>query len=423
MRKHANCFQAAEILLPDSQKTDISRWAVVACDQYTSEPEYWHRAEEIVGDAPSTLRMILPEVWLGEGDARLPDIHAAMERALSDVLVSYPDTMLLLERVQSDGKTRLGLIGAVDLECYDYHKGSTSLIRATEGTVLERIPPRVKIRRGAPLELPHVMLLIDDPDRTVIEPLLKNAKSAPALYDHDLMLGGGHARATVIPPEAQTQILDALEALVTPEAMEARYGNPSLSPLLFAVGDGNHSLATAKAAYEEIKAQVGPEAALSHPARYALAEVVNLHDTALEFEPIYRVVFGADPDALLSELEREIATLHGGAQAQTITVVRGKEEYTLCVPSPESQLAVGTLQAFLARYSEAHPEVTVDYIHGEDSLRMLASREGAVGFLFDGMRKDELFRTVIYDGALPRKTFSMGHAPDKRYYMECRRIK
>lgn len=423
MFKPSNCFTSAEILLPDSQKTDMSRWAVVACDQYTSEPEYWESATNYVGDAPSTLSMILPEVWLEEGDERLPAIHAAMERAMKETLLSYPDALILLERTQSDGKCRRGLIGAVDLECYDYHKGSTSLIRATEGTVLERIPPRVKIRRGAPLELPHVMLLIDDPDRTVIEPLLDAAATAPVLYDTDLMAGGGHARATLLPREKEAQIKAALDALVTKDALARRYGDGSVAPLLFAVGDGNHSLATAKAAYEEIKERIGDEAARSHPARYALAEVVNLHDEALEFEPIYRVVFGADTDALLSELEEELASLDGNAAPQTITVVRKGEKRTLTVKSPKSQLAVGTLQAFLGRYCEKHPQVTVDYIHGEDSLCTLASRDNAVGFLFNGMKKDELFRTVIWDGALPRKTFSMGHAPDKRYYMECRKIK
>ncbi len=423
MEQYANCFTSAEILLPDAKKTDMSRWAVVACDQYTSEPEYWESAAALVGDAPSTLSMILPEVYLDGGDARIPSIHAAMEKAVKDTLISYPDAMILLERVQSDGKCRRGLIGAIDLECYDYHKGSTSLIRATEGTVLERIPPRVKIRRDAPLELPHVMLLIDDPACTVIEPLVKAAQDLPALYDTDLMLGGGHARATLIPKEQQNSIREALNALVTSEAREQKYGDGSVAPLLFAVGDGNHSLATAKAAYEEIKERIGKEAALSHPARYALAEVVNLHDGALEFEPIYRVVFDADVDDLLSALDREIASLHGSAAPQTVTVVRGDTQYDLSIPTPTSQLAVGTLQSFLFRYSEAHPEITVDYIHGKDSLIALASKEHAVGFLFEGMRKDELFRTVIYDGALPRKTFSMGHAPDKRYYMECRKIK
>ncbi len=423
MEKKINCFTSAEILLPDSRVTDISRWAVVACDQYTSEPAYWEAAAAFVGDAPSTLSMILPEVYLSETEERLPAIHAAMESAMQKTLVSHPDAMIYLERTQSDGGVRRGLIGAVDLECYDYNRGSSSLIRATEGTVLERIPPRVRIREGAPLELPHVMLLIDDPEQRVIEPLIGKYSDSACLYDTDLMQSGGHARAYLVDAKEQTRILAALDALITPEAIEARYGDATLAPLLFAVGDGNHSLATAKAAYEKIKEEIGREAAMAHPARYALAEVVNLHDSALGFEPIYRVVFGADAHALLSELECELASLNGAAAAQSVQAVWKDGERALSIPHPESQLAVGTLQAFLGKYEKAHPEVTVDYIHGEDSLRTLAQQENAIGFLFDGMRKDELFRTVIYDGALPRKTFSMGHAPDKRYYMECRKIK
>lgn len=423
MKQQPIGFYPAEILLPDFGRVDGTRWAAVACDQFTSEPAYWEETEAIVGDAPSTLRMILPEVYLEESDGRVPAINAHMERILKEHLVAHPDAMIYLERVQSDGCVRRGLIGAVDLECYDYQKGSTSLIRATEGTVLERIPPRVAIRRDAPLELPHIMLLIDDPAHTVIEPLASSAAEKTPVYDFDLMQGGGHVRGCLVTQEEQSALCRALAALVTPEAMGERYGDASFSPLLFAVGDGNHSLASAKASYEEIKAAIGPEAAMEHPARYALAEVVNLHDEALRFEPIYRVVFGCDPEALLSDLRAYIDALHGSAEPQRMLCIHAAGECELTVSSPLQQLTVGTLQSFLSEYSEAHPEITVDYIHGEDSLRALAKKEGAIGFLFDGMRKDELFRTVICDGALPRKTFSMGHARDKRYYLECRRIK
>lgn len=416
-------FGAAEILLPDFTKVDGTSWAVVACDQYTSEPQYWREAEDRVGDAPSTLRMILPEVYLEESESRIKAINLEMERILSETLTAYPNAMICLCRTQSDGRVRCGIIGAVDLECYDYHAGATSLIRATEGTVLERIPPRVAIRRNAALELPHVMLLIDDPDRTVIEPTVSACEGRQPLYDFDLMQGGGHACAYLLTENEQAEVSRALSALITPDAMQARYGDASLSPLLFAVGDGNHSLATAKATYEEVKAAIGEEAAKAHPARYALTEVVNLHDKALEFEPIYRVVFGCDPDALLAELQAVTAALNGNAAAQEMVCITAEREFTLTVAHPEQQLTVGTLQAFLSDYAARHPEVTVDYIHGEDSLRALAKQPNAVGFLFDGMRKDELFRTVIYDGALPRKTFSMGHAADKRYYIEARRIK
>ncbi len=414
-------FSAADILLPDFRVTDGSRWAVVACDQHTSEPEYWQAVAEEIGNAPSTLSMILPEVWLSETATRVPAINAAMEETLKGTLKLYPNALIALERTQSNGSVRRGLIGMVDLECYDYTRGSSSLIRATEGTVLERIPPRVAIRRDAPLELPHILILIDDPAKTVIEPLF-GACDEP-LYDFDLMQGGGHVRAHLVEPARQEEIYASLAALITPEAMQEKYGDGSLAPLLFAMGDGNHSLATAKAAYEEVKASIGHEAALRHPARYALAELENLHDPALEFEPIYRTVTGCDPQALLADLKCYLSSLKGTAAPQTLTAVTAEGESTLTVPSPEQQLAVGTLQAFLSDYEKAHPEVTVDYIHGADTLRRLAASPATVGFLFDGMRKDELFRTVIYDGALPRKTFSMGHAADKRYYIECRRIK
>ena len=416
-------FESAEILLPDFNKINGTKWAVVACDQYTSEPQYWKEAESIVGDSPSTLSMILPEVYLGETEARVPAINQSMKEILKKELIAHPDSMILLERTQSDGKVRRGLIGAVDLECYDYRRGSDSLIRATEGIVLERIPPRVAIRRDAPLELPHVMLLIDDNHHTVIEPLLEQCKGKETLYDFDLMLKGGHVRAYALDASQQAYAKEKLASLITPNALAERYGNGNLAPLLFAVGDGNHSLASAKAAYEEVKAAIGAEAAKDHPARYALAEVVNLHDDALQFEPIYRVVFHCDPKDLLSELKDYLATLSGDASAQTMRCITTAEEFDLTASHPTQQLTVGTLQGFLDAYIKKHPEIEVDYIHGEDSLRSLITNDSTVGFLFEGMRKDELFRTVIYDGALPRKTFSMGHAPDKRYYLECRKIK
>ena len=418
-----NCLNGAEILLPDFNQINGTLWSAVACDQYTSEPHYWQQVEAFVGDAPSTLRLMLPEIYLEDSAARIPTIHKAMEEALESILRAHPNAMIYLERVQSDGGVRRGLIGAVDLECYAYHKGSSTLIRATEGTVLERIPPRVRIRKGAPLELPHVMLLIDDPKKTVIEECAAKSETLPTVYDFDLMLNGGHVTGKLINESEQTRIREALAALVTPEAMEERYGSGDLAPLLFAVGDGNHSLATAKASFEEIKAQIGSEAAASHPARYALAEIVNLHDSALEFEPIYRAVFGADAQALTEELAQWLQTLHGTAAPQSMTVVTAEGDRTLTAVSPEQQLTVGTLQLFLDGYLKRHPEVKIDYIHGEASLRRLVKEQNALGFLFDGMTKDQLFRTVIYDGALPRKTFSMGHADDKRFYLECRKIK
>ena len=421
-KNEMNFFGAADIMLPDFNKISGKAWAVIACDQFTSEREYWEAAEAIVGDAPSTLSLMIPEVYLSETDARIPLVHRAMKKYEDSVLAVHHDAMIYLERVQSDGRIRRGIVGAVDLEAYDYTKGATSPIRATEGTVIERIPPRVAVRREATLELPHVMMLIDDAERSVIEPLSGKTDKMELAYDFDLMLGGGHVKGYFIDKDSQREICLALSKLATDEAMK-KYGDGVRAPLLFAVGDGNHALASAKAAYEEIKAKMGAEAAKDHPARYALCEVVNLHDEALDFEPIYRVVFGANGDDLLAELKKYAASLNGRGGKQSLLCIRGDKEERIDIEAPTQQLTVGTLQSFLDEYASRNSGIEIDYIHGEDSLRALAAQEGAVGFLFDGMSKDELFKTVIFDGALPRKTFSMGHARDKRYYLECRRIK
>ena len=414
-----NCFYPADILLPDFKEIDGTRWACIACDQFTSEIDYWNDAEKTVGDAPSTLRLILPEIYLDSAESRTPQINAAMDEYLENILHVTPSAMIFVERVQSTGKVRRGIIGMIDLEKYEYKTGSTSLIRATEGTVLERIPPRVAVRRDASVELPHVMLLIDDPEKSVIEPL--SDKELDCVYDFSLMLGGGSIKGKLLTKEEQTRVSDALEALVTDEKIQERYSMP-LSPLLFAVGDGNHSLASAKAHYEGIKAKLG-ESALDHPARYALAEIVNLHDDALEFEPIYRVLFGVDPDDVVKELSEYLDSLDGNAKSQSIRCVNASLDVTLTAKRPVQQLTVGTLQIFIDEYLKAHKGACVDYIHGEDSVEALTRKDDSIGFLFEGMRKDMLFKTVMLDGALPRKAFSMGHARDKRYYLEARKIK
>ncbi|MBQ7378108.1 MAG: DUF1015 domain-containing protein [Clostridia bacterium] len=413
-------FSPADILLPDFSQHEAYLWATVACDQFTSEPEYWEAAERKVGKEPSTLRMILPEVYLDQQEQRIPQINAAMDEYLVEVLKEHKNCMIYVRRQQSDSTIRQGLMGLIDLEEYDYHKGAQTLIRATEGTVLERIPPRVRVRRGASLELPHVMLLIDDPEHTVM-PLAHSLCEQEPAYAFRLMLGGGEICGFFIPGERTESIAQALDALVTEEQMQARYGKEGLAPLLFAVGDGNHSLATAKACYEELKQKLGEEA-LEHPARYALCEVVNLHDPSLHFEPIYRVMFGADPDDVLAEFRAYAASLQGSAATQSVLCVCGAREEQITVEHPEKQLTVGTVQDFADIYLAAHPEVRIDYIHGEKALRTLASSDDAIGFLFDGMHKSELFKTVIFEGALPKKTFSMGHAKDKRYYLEARKI-
>ena len=408
-------FYPADILLPDFKKVDGEKYAVVACDQFTSEPAVWDETERIVGDAPSTLRFILPELYLSERKERIPGIHAEMDKAQSDGLFTeYPHAMIYLRRTQSDGTVREGLVGAVDLLDYDYRPGSKPPIRATEGTVLERVPPRVDIRRGAKIELPHVMLLLDDPDKTVIEPLADLVTDKAPLYDFDLMQGGGHVTGYLLDRAKQKRVDDALDAL-TPDVDD---------PLIFAVGDGNHSLAAAKAYFEELCDTLGNEA-LSHPARYALVELVNLHSPALVFRPIYRAVFGADETDLTNALLSDVLAASVGnsdVKPTRLTVLTGKTPFEVTYPHGTHPLDVGTLQSFLDRYAAAHPGVTVDYIHGEEALASIVTERGAIGFLFPGMEKEQLFPAVSEKGALPRKTFSMGEARDKRYYLEARRI-
>ncbi len=413
----------ADILLPNFENgTESEKWAVIACDQFTSEPAYWESVRSIVGNAPSTLHMILPEVYLDESEKRIPSIYAAMQTACDGVLQIHADSMLYIERTQSDGKVRRGIVGMIDLEQYDYRKGAQTPIRATEGTVLERIPPRMAVRRGALLELPHVMLLIDDPNKTVIEPLAKSAYTRKVSYRTPLMLDGGKLYGEYLSAQEMQSVSKALEALASPSAMEEKYGIDTESPLLFAVGDGNHSLAAAKAVWEQVKEELG-DAASTHPARYALCEVVNLHDPALQFEPIYRVVFSKNPEKVIRDFAAYTESLDGSGTTQTIFCVTGDREEKITVECPIQQLAVGTLQAFLDSYLPTFTDMQVDYIHDEDSARALVADGRGVAFLFAGMRKEELFRTVLFDGALPRKTFSMGHARDKRYYMEARKIK
>ena len=417
-------FKPADILLPDFTKYNGTAWSCVACDQYTSQPAYWETADAIAAGSPSTLRLIIPEVYLAETETRKPFVLASMEDYLRDVLIEHPDSMILVERTLGDGETRWGLVGAVDLMTYDYRKGADSLIRATEATVAERIPARTTIRRDASIELPHVMMLIDDRAKTVVEPLAAAADTLPVAYDHDLMQKSGHLKGYFLTPALMAQVESALTALITPETMAERYGREGLAPLLFAVGDGNHSLAAAKTCFEEIRAAIGDEAAMTHPARYALCEVVNLYDESLRFEPIYRVVFGIHPDHILSAFAAYIAGLNGEASPQTVEWVSGSQSGTLHISAPAVALPVGTVQDFLDVYMKTAPAgASIDYIHGEDTAKSLANRPDAIAFLFDGMAKEELFSTVISDGALPRKTFSMGHAEDKRFYTEARRIR
>ncbi len=430
--------QIPQVLLP-KPGVDLHKWAVIACDQFTSEPEYWQAVTELVGDAPSTFHITLPEVYLDTPE------EAQRVASINRTMLGYLDRQLFVERAgiilvqrYAEGKTRHGIMLALDLEHYDYNKGSASLIRATEGTILERIPPRVRIRAGAPLELPHILVLIDDPDRSVIEPLVAAGAGLPVLYDFDLMLGSGHLTGYFVDdPALESQAMAALARLADPQVFAAKYNLPPGHPVLtFAMGDGNHSLATAKTIWEQIKPQVGME----HPARYALVEIENIHDEGLTFEPIHRVLFGvkgdfvsaletcfdcrsylvpcATAEAMIS-LVNEAAT-RGGSHAFGVVTEAGFS--VAYVPQPPSNLPAGTLQTFLDDWGKRGGYAKIDYVHGADVTVRLGAQPGNVGLYLPAIAKDAFFKTVILDGALPRKTFSMGEAKEKRFYMEARRI-
>ena len=437
MKNYADIgIQSPRVYLP-RPGTDLQKWAVIACDQFTAEPHYWQQVQQAVGDAPSTLNLIFPEVYLNQPDA--PERIAAIGQNMKDYLqadVFVPhDGMVYVERSVA-GKTRHGVVMCLDLECYDYRAGSASLIRATEGTIVDRLPPRIKIRESAALELPHILVLIDDPDHTVIAPLTAAKADLKPLYDFELMQGGGHLTGFAVTGQAEQRMVQALRALAKPDHFAARYGvGPERPVLLFAMGDGNHSLATAKAIWEKNKSRVGPD----HPSRYALVEVANVHDQALAFEAIHRLLFGLKKDLLL-ELKRVFGgnftyTPQASAEAMrarvdgadgirhTIGWMGGGQTFGVVeIDQPGFNLPVGTLQTFLDNFLQDGGAGTLDYVHGADVLERLARQTGNAGFYLAGMDKSELFKTVILEGALPRKTFSLGQAREKRYYMEARKI-
>jgi hypothetical protein len=430
-------FRLPRVCLP-RPGIDLHKWAVVACDQYTSEPAYWQRVAQEVGDAPSTLHLIFPEVYLGAADAaaRIERIQQTMRRYLADGLFVEHAGAVYVERTVG-GRTRRGLMLELDLEHYDFSAGSSSLIRPTEGTMVARLAPRIEVRRSAPLELPHILVLIDDPRQTVIEPLGAAHVALPRLYDTDLMGGGGHVAGFALDDAQAVRAQQALRALAEPQAFAQRYGvPPETPPLLFAMGDGNHSLATAKSIWERAKASVG----MDHPSRYALAEVVNIHDPALDFAPIHRLLFGvtADVRAALTQAFgarvtctdvpsaaalRERVAAAGAGVRQCTGLIGPAARYTVVeIAEPPSTLAVGTWQPFIDGLIERGGAREVDYVHGDDVLVRLAQQEGCVGVHFAGIGKSELMRRVVHDGPTPRKTFSMGEAHEKRFYIEARRI-
>ena len=415
-------FKAGNILIP--KNADMYKWCVVACDQYTSEPDYWNEVKNIVGDEPSTLNLTLPEIYLEESDVedRIQKINENMKDYLDkDLFTEYENSMIYLERTQDDGKVREGLMGIVDLEDYSYEKGSQTLIRATEKTVIERIPPRMKVRENALLELPHIMILIDDEKKDIIESLKNKVTDGDVVYDTDLMQKGGHIKGYKLSDEVANEVVEKLESLADKDNFEKKYDVKDKGVLLFAMGDGNHSLATAKACYEKLKETMSEDEYLNHPARYALVEIVNLHSSALEFEAIHRVIFDVDVENLVEELNKYY-TINEDGNGQKFELITKDYDKTLYIENPKSNIAVGSIQMFLDEYLANH-QGKIDYIHGDDTTKEMASKEGNVGIIFEAMSKGDLFKTVILDGALPRKTFSMGHAHDKRFYLEARKIK
>ena len=428
-------LQSPTILLPNP-KVNLTRWAVVACDQFTSQPDYWKSVEELVEDAPSTYHMILPEAYLGttKEEKHASKVFSTMQAYLQKDIFREADGFVLVERI-FENNTRRGLLAALDLESYDYQRDSKSLTRATEGTIIDRLPPRIAIRENAALEIPHIMVLIDDPHMTVIEPIAEKMQESHSLYDFDLMQGGGHIKGTLVNSEFNQKIVNALEELKSPQTQKKKYQTAlDTPPLLYAMGDGNHSLATAKAIWEKNKMHL-PE---NHPSRFALVELVNLHDPSIEFEAIHRLVKHRGIDLLRScdsFFNSQISVSQcTDYQEMTDRIETSQDSiipfglffndryYFIKVTKPLHTLAVGNVQLWLDHILQEEQIEAIDYIHGNDTINALGRQNGYAGIYLPAMPKNALFKSVIKDGPLPRKTFSMGEAHQKRYYLECRKI-
>ena len=396
-------FSPADILLP-KDKENFTKWAVIACDQFTSEGEYWQKVREITNGSPSAHNLVLPEAYLGsEREASHKALIESEMQKVGENTTLFENSLVYVCRTLPDGKVRHGIVGKIDLECYEYTKKSNSAVRATEATVLERIPPRCKIRESVTYELPHVMLFMDDREKEVFPKLESMKDNLTKLYDFELMLGGGSIQGYRIDGEELSSIMGSMQA----------YERSRKGGIVYAVGDGNHSLAAAKAHFENVKKNLG-EKAMTHPARYALVEVVDLNDNAIEFEPIYRIVKGVDETDLVNALK--------GDGEQKVTVVVGDKKSEISLNNTHS-LTVGSLQNAIDEYTKTHDGAECDYIHDEQSLLNLCKEKNTVGFLFEGMEKQTLFSYAENFGTLPRKTFSMGEARSKRYYIETRKIR
>lgn len=407
-------LKPANILIPKG--VDMSAWSVVACDQFTSEPDYWHKVYELVGDKPSTLHMILPEAELGEKDPKTESIkiNDTMRRYLSGGLFTeYKDSFIYVERQLNNGTVRRGIVGALDLEAYDWSDGSTTPVRATEHTVEDRLPPRMDVRKNALLEIPHIMIFVDDTD----DILLSSALKGEVIYDFQLMLNGGNIKGWKVADNSK--VYQAVEELTQPERLIKKYGT-SDNPVLFAIGDGNHSVAAAKNYWDIVKQTIDTAEWDDHPARYALAEFVNIHDSSIAFEPIHKVIFNTSPDSFFETANSFFAGNRG--KGKTIDLIAGDRSELIEI----GDLTIGQLidkceelcSIYIQRFGGR-----IDYIHGDDECRSMASKPGCAGILLPKMEKSELFSSVIKSGPFPKKSFSIGHGPDKRYYLECRRIK
>ncbi len=419
-----------EILLP-AEKTDMQKWAVIACDQYSSEPAYWRKAAEFIGDSPSTLNLIYPECYLEEenGEKRIGRIRASMNDYLKNTLSSIGESFVLVKRTTPDSPERWGIVAALDLEAYDYSSDSKSLIRATEGTILDRIPPRKKIRLNAPLELPHIMVLINDQERSCFEPLQKKTEKLRKLYDFKLMFDSGHITGYHICDSGDIEnIVKSLESIKDRDNAQ--------NPMLYAMGDGNHSLATAKSIWEDIKKKLSDAEQEKHPARFALVELVNLYDTGIIFEPIHRVLFNTDPAAALksflsesggtfstcSTIQEVSSAVSADPKTPTIGIISENIKGTVSLTPGPGLLPTGVVQDWLDIFLSPDSESSLDYIHGTDSTESLALEKNNMGILLPAIDKESFFDAIKRRGVLPRKTFSMGEAREKRFYIESRKI-
>ncbi len=422
-----------DILIPQPH-IDLKKWAIVACDQYTSQPEYWESVATYVQDVPSTFHLIYPEVYLEEEhpEKRIESINSTMKSYLNDdIFASYPSTFFLVERIINNS-TRWGLMVAIDLEMYDYAKDSKTPIRATEGTIESRIPPRKLIRQDAPLEIPHILVLISDEMRTIIEPFAATTDSLEKVYETDLMKDGGRLKGYAInKSEHMEQLATNFKALFEKADKE--------NPLVYAMGDGNHSLATARSCWLDIKKGLTEEEIKDHRARYALVEIENIYDEGLTFEAIHRVLFNTSKELFIETLahycdEIEIESV-SSIEEMMKAVDEEKEKqlfgyndkdgnYVVTITHPDSLLAAGTLQSVIDELLMKHKgSVSVDYVHGVDVTSQLGKKDGNIGLFLPSIDKHTFFDAIIQDGALPRKTFSMGEANEKRFYMEARKIK